>query len=436
MTNAAPAKVTPMFQAPATNAIPPASLFSIGRDAALPAGDPIAYSSTFEEWERTSYFWRRQIEDEALSDIIVTQYRTPGSRPGCKMKLRMVDGALMLGKASGADMVDPGEGPWAYTPKAWSQLIALLLAEQADKPRGAAEPYRWLWPSIREQVFAHLVARSKRKEGADYPIVLRTYLDVRFGLRAVRAAMSGRHAGTHFDDEAVADAIDRELSAAAPSWVRRTIDLTIGHAVFATTADTLGAEAVLTWRNSETSGASLGFGAACRIKALNAVVRDVRGEKLTNTEIITIASTAGSTRRRHTLPRVGYTEAERRAEAQKRMRSDIAKASTSARALVAAWDEACRRFPGGLPQQRPASAEQEAEIILDTIESHTPGFKAEDREALKKVIADTKQLAALPFLSAAHIAGAWAVLAARQTTIEETIRCQMEAGRWVQEVKL
>lgn len=433
--NAAP-KVTPLFQPPATNTIPPISLFSIGRDAALPPGDPIAYSSTFEEWERTSYFWRRQIEDEALSDVIVTQYRTPGSRPGCRMKLRMVDGALMLGKASGADMVDPGEGPWAYTPKAWSQLIALLLAEQADKPRGAAEPYRWLWPSIREQVFAHLVARSKRKEGADHPIVLRTFLDVRFGLRAVRAALSGRHAGTHFDDAAVADALDRELSTTAPSWVRRTIDLTIGHAVLASTADTQGAEAVLTWRNSETSGASLGFGAACRIKALNAIVRDVHGEKLTDTEVITIASTAGSTRRRHTLPRVGYTEAERRAVAQKRIRTDITTASASARALVAAWEEACRRFPGGMPQERPTSAEQEAEIILDAIESHTRGFKAEDREGLKKVIADTKQLQQLPFLSAAHIAGAWAVLAARQTVIEETIRCQLEAGRWVQEIKL
>lgn len=433
--NAAP-KVTPLFQPPATNTIPPISLFSIGRDAALPPGDPIAYSSTFEEWERTSYFWRRQIEDEALSDVIVTQYRTPGSRPGCRMKLRMVDGALMLGKASGADMVDPGEGPWAYTPKAWSQLIALLLAEQADKPRGAAEPYRWLWPSIREQVFAHLVARSKRKEGGDHPIVLRTFLDVRFGLRAVRAALSGRHAGTHFDDAAVADALDRELSTTAPSWVRRTIDLTIGHAVLASTADTQGAEAVLTWRNSETSGASLGFGAACRIKALNAIVRDVHGEKLTDTEVITIASTAGSTRRRHTLPRVGYTEAERRAVAQKRIRTDITTASASARALVAAWEEACRRFPGGMPQERPTSAEQEAEIILDAIESHTRGFKAEDREGLKKVIADTKQLQQLPFLSAAHIAGAWAVLAARQTVIEETIRCQLEAGRWVQEIKL
>jgi hypothetical protein len=120
--------------------------------------------------------------------------------------------------------------------------------------------------------------------------------------------------------------------------------------------------------------------------------------------------------------------------AQKRMREDLTKATASARQLVEAWAQACDRFPGLVQQQRPATAELEAEIILDTVEANTRSFGAEDRAGLKKVIADTEQLKTLPFLSAAHIAGAWAVWAKRQTKIEDRLRCQLEAGRWIQEV--
>jgi len=151
---------------------------------------------------------------------------------------------------------------------------------------------------------------------------------------------------------------------------------------------------------------------------------------------VTIASATGSTRRRHSLPRVGYSEAQRRQVAQNRMRADIGKATDAARQLVTAWTQACERFPSSLAASghRPATAELEAEVLLDLVEQHTRGFREEDRAGLKTVVADTEQLKTIPFLSAAHVAGAWAVWAKRLKTLEARLRCQLEAGRWIQEV--
>lgn len=433
----------PMFKesevqlsAPARLEIPPSSFHSLGRDAALPHGNPLQFSSSFEDWDRTKYFWQRQIDDEQLRDIVVPHYRTPTRGPSA-MRLRGEDGALYLGKPTGADFIDANRGHWAYTPRAWAQMVALLIQEDPAKPRGAAEPFRWLWPAMRRDVFEHLVRRSRRPEGEHKPIVLRTFLDLRFGFRAVRAAVSGIHAGEFYDDAAVLQALDLVIHDQAAAWVTRTIDTTVGHAELgapSTDGSARHVKAMLTWRNSETGAASLGFGAACRITVLDAIARE-KSEFATDTTMpVTVASAAGATRRSHTVPRANRTQDERRQIADDRMARDIAKASNSARRLADAWMMALTRFPGGSAAARPASAELEAEIILDLIESRTRGFKAADREVLKKIIADERQLKELPFLSAAHLAGAWALAAKRAEDPTETLRLQVEAGRWILEV--
>ena len=68
-------------------------------------------------------------------------------------------------------------------------------------------------------------------------------------------------------------------------------------------------------------------------------------------------------------------------------------------------------------------------VVLDTIESTTQ-LTAADRVALETIL-NGDALLSLPPLSAAHIAGAWAVLGSQQTTYAEAERCQNEAARWV-----
>lgn len=322
---------------------------SIGRDAALPAGEAPAYSSRTVPFAQVAESWSDRIVAEQLIDLQIRHYRTP--------------------------------------------------------TRSAPE------------------------------MLLRTFIDPRFGVRALRAVVSGRHSGIHFDDMALIAALQKTVAGSAPAYCSRTIDATSGYAVLEQRGD---ARASLHWSNSETGCASLEFGAGCYITALDAVVRNgvtVRTDTGTIEQTsVRVTSAADRSRRAHTLPRKDRTEAERSRIAQARMAADIAKATEASRALCLGWEVALQTFAAGWDRVGTTySRSMAAIVILDLVEEHTPRGKFTDRLALEKVLTDSDRLFALPFGSAAHIAGAYAVLASTQTDIDEARRLQDEAGRWVTE---
>lgn len=396
---------------------------SFGFDAAIPADSTIRFSSALQPWRTAREAWLAQITSEDLLDVQAIYYRTPTRSSPFGWCLRATDGAFV--RQNGAAL--------AYTPRAWTQLVTLFLQEVPDKPRSPAEAYRWLAPEVRQTVFEHLRDRSRRTEHENSPMLLRTYLCEQ-GVRALRAVVTGRHSGRCFDDEALALALEQVLPVTSKAWVHRTIDRTVGHATLESSET---AQAVLHWSNSETGAASLAFGAGCWITALETIVRAGKAiETTTDLEKpVTITTANGSSRRSHTLPRVGVTAAQRAKIARERMVDSIEKASAEARQLVADWHEALKAFPpgyDGLVLQVTDSGDVElyAEIMLDLIESRSR-LKAEDREALKAIIKTNDRLKQLPLFSAAHIAGAWALLAKDTTDVDEAARLQLEAGRWV-----
>lgn len=405
--------------------VPAASPESIGRDAALPIGEPARYLSAMQPWAAVSSAWQLRIEAEDLVDVQIRYYRTPTRQAPLGLFLRETDGALMR---------RPEREGLAYTQRAWAQLIALLLQEVPNKPRSAAEPYRFLGPEVRAQVFAHLRERSRRREGEGCEILLRSFVDSRFGLRALRAVVSGRHSGVHFDDLALIHALRPHVRADGLASCVRGIDETHGQAVLESSGDV---RAMIYWHNSETGAASLGFGAGCYVTALDAIVangRIVTTERGIEEHEVSIISARGSTRRAHTLPRARQTEEDRSRIAQERMQADIKTATEESRELCRSWALALQEFPttqGAWSEAGAGDRETASQVVLDLIEEHTRGFTEGDRTGLLMLLKTEGRLRALPFASAAHIAGAWAVLASKQTSWDEARRMQAEAGRWV-----
>lgn len=138
-----------------------------------------------------------------------------------------------------------------------------------------------------------------------------------------------------------------------------------------------------------------------------------------------------SRRRAHTLPRANQTEETRGQIARERMQADIRTASAASLRLCNDWRLALESFAGGHKLEAPTERETYAQVVVDVIEERTRGFRASDRIALLALLTDDRRLRALPFLSAAHIAGAWAVLASKQTDWNEADRMHAEAYRWV-----
>ncbi len=408
---------------PVDPVIPSVGPDSFGRDAALPAGEPLAYSSITLPFAEMAAGWRSRIQAEQLLDVQVTHYRSATRTAPNGFTLRPTDGAFVRREGTAL----------AYTQHAWSQLVGLLLQEVPNKPRGAAEPFRWLSPAVRAAVFAELKSRSRRREGRGHEILLRSHVDQATGLRALRAVLSGRHSGIHFDDLALLEALSAEVKADAPAYVSRGQNTTRGYAVL----DSVGeVRAAISWVNSETGAASLGFSAGCYVSAIDA--RIVDGRVLTvDGEIaerdVRIASERNATRRAHTLPRARQTEETRAEIARARMQSDIRAASAASLRLCNDWRLALESFSGGHKLEAPTEREAYAQVVVDVIEERTRGFKAADRVALTALLTDDRRLRALPFLSAAHIAGAWAVLASKQTDWSEADRMHGEAYRWVTE---
>lgn len=404
--------------------VPPMSASSLGIDASLPAGEQPTYSSRTLPFAQVTASWTERIAAEQHFDLQIRHYRTPTSKAPEGLFLRDTDGALMR---------DPNGAPLAYTQRARTQLINILLQEVGDKPRSPSDFMGWLSPSTRSVVFDEVKARSCRKEGRGFELLLRSFVDQRFGVRALRAVLSGRHSGIHFDDLALIAALARVVPADAPAYCSRAIDSTAGYAIVGQDGE---ARASIHWSNSETGSASLEFSGGCYIATLDAVVRDgkaIRTEGALETESVRIASASDRTRRAHTLPRRNQTEAGRKAIAQSRMATDITTATSAAKTMALAWGVAQATFARGWDRTGTSySRSMAATVILDLVEEHTRGgFKGEDRKALEEVLTNTDRLQLLPFGSAAHIAGAWAVLARAQTSVTEAKRMQDEAGRWV-----
>jgi hypothetical protein len=414
---------TEMAVAPLTPVVAAKGPNSLGFDAALPANPATAFRSQHESWETVRAQWLAHIESEQLIDLQLTHYRTPTTVAPQGLHLRETDGALMR-------RLD-GEG-LAYTPRAWSQLIGLLMQGHADRPRSCAEAYRWVGPEVRPVVFQHLRDRSRRQEGEGHELLLRTYVDQRRGARALRAVLSGRHSGIHFDDLSVCDALSSVVQSTAKAQCARDVDETHGYAVLRTEGD---ARATITWHNSETGAASLSFGAACYIAVLDTVIRGTETKsdvELPENRSVAVASATGGTRRAHTLPRANATEATRARVARERMTRDIRSATAQANALAASWAIALTSFPEAFNPTLVTGADRAtaAAIILDIIEENSR-VTAEDRKALEAVLIREDRLQKLPFGSRAHIAGAYAVLASQQTSWEESKRLQCIAGNWV-----
>lgn len=408
--------------APVDPVIPPASPTSLGRDAALPASAGLTYSSATRPWSEILQLWRARIAEEQLVDVEVRCYRSPTRNAPRGFTLRDTDGAFQR---------NTGGEALGYTQRAWAQLVNMLLQEVPAKPRGAPEPYRWLEPTVRADVFESIKRRSRRKEGVGSEILLRTYFDPALGLRALRAVVTGRHSGIHFDDLALTRVLESMLPAQAPAYVHRDTDETRGYAVL----DQKGAaRATIGWSNSETGAASLAFSGGCWIETLDAVIRDgavvvVNGETLETG--VRIANTSDRTKRAHTLPRKHRSEGERARIAAERMRRDVAKATDRSRELCRAWDRAIRTFAPGFLIQTTEDRPAAVAVVMDLIEENTKGCSDKDRAELEKIFYAPERLKLIPFASAAYIAGAWAVLAAKQTSWDEADRMQAEAARWV-----
>lgn len=426
-------KPTPSFYAPREVAledlrqpvdpvIPPRGPSSLGIDAALPASAGITYSSAKRPWSEILERWRARITEEQPIDVEISHYRTATNKAPRGFTLRQTDGAFLR--------TVNGE-PLAYTQRAWAQLINLLLQEVPNKPRAAPEPYRWLEAPVRSQVLESLKRRSRRGEGEGFEILLRTYVDPALEVRALRAVVSGRHSGIHFDDLALSRVLESILPASAPAYVHRDTDATRGYAVLDEKGE---ARATIGWSNSETGAVSLAFSGGCWIETLDAVIRDgavvvVNGETLETG--VRIANTSDRTKRAHTLPRKHRSEGERARIAAERMRRDVAKATDRSRELCRAWDRAIRTFAPGFLIQTTEDRPAAVAVVMDLIEENTKGCSDKDRAELEKIFYAPERLKLIPFASAAYIAGAWAVLAAKQTSWDEADRMQAEAARWV-----
>lgn len=403
--------------------VPAASDRSIGIDAALPAGEARVYSSSTQPFAAMAAGWEARILAEQIHDLTIRHYRTPTKTAPQGLYLRSTDGALMR---------KPGGEPLAYTPRAWAQAINLLMQEVPGKPRGPADPFAWLAPEVRSIVFEHVKARSCRKEGKDHEILMRSFVDPRFGVRALRAVVSGRHSGINFDDLALLQVLRTMIDPAAESYCSRGIDLTGGYAVLDTAGDV---RSVLHWGNSETGAASLSFSAGCYVTALDAVIRN--GQPVTTDTgapleaTVHVTNATGRTRRAHTLPRVGQTDESRAAIAADRMATDITKATAEAAELCTAWSKALQTFAPGFRIMTTVDRSVATAVVLDLIEESSRTFTATDRAQLTLIFNDDARLKAIPFASAAYIAGAWAILGSKATTFEEAERLQVEAARWV-----
>jgi hypothetical protein len=392
---------------------------TFGHDAILQTDERARFRAAPDAlWRDVLAQWQTGIQNESLVDVSVSHFRTPTTLSPLGMQLRPGDGALIR---------TVGGQALAFQPSAWGQLCSLLMVEQGV-PR-FAESLAWLSPPVRAIAFGDMRDRSRRIEGVNRPLVLRSHVDGRTGLRALRAVLSGTHSGVHFDDLALAHALGSILRPDAPAYVSRGVTETYGFAVLNTAGNGAPGEVspTLTWGNSETGAGSLRFGGGLFIRAVGQSLRFAGVERA-----VTVASASANTRRRHTLPRVNVSESYRAEEAQRRMRADIGNATRGAIELATKWGDALRSFPEGFDVAvRPTDLQVAAAVAMDAITERSSDLDAETIGNLERVLSAENGLKGLPWLSAAYVAAAFALVASEATTVAKGVALQEIAGSWV-----
>ena len=396
------------------------TLDSFGVDALLPNPTAAFLATGSNVWATVRAEWEMAIVEEGHRDVTVRQFRSPTATATKGFHLRPTDGAFLRRTDARGEAV-------AIHRHAWRQMIALLTEAP---PANLANWLGWLWPEARAQAFSHVMARSERPEGEGNEILLRTHRDPVTGLRALRAVLSGSHSSLGFDDQALITAIAALAKADAPAFVRRSLLETTGWAAMDVAGTTPGVRATIHWSNSEVGAKSLEWWAGCYITALDSTVR-FRGQVAVTQETkVTVASAASRTRRIHRLPTKNMSHGERMKEAASRLAKDVKKVTAAASTLATSWAAALENHPGGV--KLVAGESMVADVLMDALaeRSRWP-VNAETEKTLREIFTTDTRLAALPFGSAAYIAGAFAVAASKSTEPEEAIRLQEMAGDWV-----
>jgi hypothetical protein len=391
---------------------------TFGHDAII--GDAPGTTRLLGSWTAVHADLLATIAAEEQLDSRFTEYRSPTEDAPVGIHLRLSDGAFM--RRLGAPAL-------AFSSHGWAQLVSLLAAP--DAPRSQAQNIAWCWPVLRSGVFSELVARSNRMEVE--PIYLRTAVRAVNGrsVRYIRAVLTGRHSGRHFDDQAVAEALAARALPGVSGWWSRAANGSAG-GVDLRNEGRSGAHAHIYASNSETGGKSISFSAAVRITALDAVI--VSPGKTVGVDV-QIASDSIAKRRNHTLSSKGLTDSRRREIAQDRMRMDIDATAGRAEALLAAWDAALDSYAPGLDR---AGAEllattrraEAVSILIDWLLENGKVSPAEG-EVLAKIMIEQTGLDQFRWGSRAYVAAAFAVLARRADSIETGTELAKQAGAWV-----
>jgi hypothetical protein len=148
--------------------------------------------------------------------------------------------------------------------------------------------------------------------------------------------------------------------------------------------------------------------------------------------VVTVGEVGTGTARNHTLPWVGWTQEERRVEANRRMRESRNEAIRDTARLAADWRAATQDFPADDEVTRNPET---VEVLFDLLEERSllTDLAQEERELLRNIMNDAKRLPELGFGSAAYMAGAMAILATKVTSadVERAAELRDLAGQWV-----
>lgn len=379
------------------------------RDVALDNKGPVGFFTKTQPWADVAADWRAGIAEERLVDVKLPSLHN--------LRLDSRDGALCRGTFA------PGQsgGGLAYTPHAWSQLIGLLKAKEAQP--GTANVLRWLTPEPRHYAFADVIRRSMRPQNEE--AVLRTF---RVGnMCALRAVVSGRHALTAFDDANVLTAMEESFSYLSKVDVRGSVsrgwNMTRGHVSLPTGGDDL--RIGFNFVNSETGCASLKFSASLTISTLDAIISMPEGSQ--RERMISVLSAGGGSRRRHTTPRFdgGYRLSEETREiiARRRVAGDLKSVLATSSQLGAAWAKA-------LTQVSNLAATGGVEVVEDFLMER--GLDPALVKDVGVVLRDDARLMKLPRGSVAHVTAAIAVAARlKDRSWEDSLDIQEQAGRFL-----
>jgi len=438
----------------------------LGRDGLTANSLPLMWTpGRGRTFETVAAAIRQQIADERTAETDVAGNPTSDSTVQWQtLRLHHLDGAMMRLGGAGVPVTEHALG----------QAVSALTAGGTG-PRSGAANLAWQSTMARAIVWLELLATAKRDP--TQPLLVRTGYRLRQGLRfnnaparerVIRAVMTSRSSGIHFDDPALLRVLESVTPAGNFALFERAA-LGTESRFRVEVADRLtkgGLDLSVSGRNSETGEARLAFAASARIRALDAVVVAHRGVAVLDEADVELASSRGSSERNHTLPTIStaalretyglkgnngdrLTEPQRASIAAQRMAASFKAASEAAVELGRQWDVALKTFAPGCDAFGASglTAEVQAQVVLDLCEEHGMVLGA-DRAGIEQVLIDDSRLMSLPHGSAAHMAAAFAVLAARGTaTVSEVEgkkvttfaprawgeahRLQQVAGRWV-----